>query len=589
MRNKTAITKRFSPWAWLILIVLMSIFIMINYAGSEGLNPTDEGVVLAQSWRIFQGEVPHVDFISIRPVASGYLHTIHFFLPFPIIITARYFVLFQFFIIAFCWTQFFRLNTRFKHDLPIIYQISILLIGWIFGIYNYIFFSWTTIDALFWSSIGFYNIQRSFNNQRGTAKIALGLFAFTMAALSRQTFALVAMFGYIWAIFLIIKNKRWKNGIIGIIIGLIPAIIYAAILIKHRAINDFLAQILSGKGFFDTAFISYVGKYIKSEIVVINTIILILSSLGLIIKKSNHKFRAILASLPVLRVLFILETFLILYLLFRAGQHFISQKMETFKIPFLAFWILFDMFLLNITIQENTKKYWFPVFATLFTTWVSGISYGCKTPVFALGISTIAIIWFYLKKYQDVILLRQNWLKFALPTLGILFVVISVKSGTEVNYRDLGKSQHTRFLNEINPDFGKISTNKNNFQYFKEADQLINVYKKTNTYFVIVPDNAILYPIYRLSNKLPIDWVQSWEMPIQTPEEPLNMNDPVNQAIQQGINKGMIFIVQKIDARFMADGFEAINTKKYQYLQLIENQCKVINETSCFKVYQEGL
>lgn len=39
-----------------------------------GFNPTDDGFVLAMSRRLLEGEVPHRDFISIRPVASAVFH-----------------------------------------------------------------------------------------------------------------------------------------------------------------------------------------------------------------------------------------------------------------------------------------------------------------------------------------------------------------------------------------------------------------------------------------------------------------------------------------------------------------------------------
>src|SRR5919199_912105 len=41
-----------------------------------GFNPTDEGFILAYSRRLLDGQVPHRDFIAIRPTGSSYLHII---------------------------------------------------------------------------------------------------------------------------------------------------------------------------------------------------------------------------------------------------------------------------------------------------------------------------------------------------------------------------------------------------------------------------------------------------------------------------------------------------------------------------------
>jgi len=72
---------KYSLTSIIIAVLLAILFSQLNYVENEGFNPTDEGVVLAQSWRIINGETPHQDFISIRPAASGYLHAINYYYP----------------------------------------------------------------------------------------------------------------------------------------------------------------------------------------------------------------------------------------------------------------------------------------------------------------------------------------------------------------------------------------------------------------------------------------------------------------------------------------------------------------------------
>src|SRR5205807_9797349 len=52
--------------------------------GRFGFNPTDQGFILAGSWRFLHGELPHVDLISPRPLGSPILHIIDFALPGPL-------------------------------------------------------------------------------------------------------------------------------------------------------------------------------------------------------------------------------------------------------------------------------------------------------------------------------------------------------------------------------------------------------------------------------------------------------------------------------------------------------------------------
>ena len=55
------------------LCILVPIIFHLIFS-KYGFNPTDDGHVLANSKRILFGEVPHKDFISVRPAGSAYLH-----------------------------------------------------------------------------------------------------------------------------------------------------------------------------------------------------------------------------------------------------------------------------------------------------------------------------------------------------------------------------------------------------------------------------------------------------------------------------------------------------------------------------------
>jgi hypothetical protein len=74
-----AVARRIWPVAWVALIVAA--------VGRLGFNPTDEGFVLAGSYRILHGQVPHLDFISPRPAGSLVIHVLDFALfPLPLLL-----------------------------------------------------------------------------------------------------------------------------------------------------------------------------------------------------------------------------------------------------------------------------------------------------------------------------------------------------------------------------------------------------------------------------------------------------------------------------------------------------------------------
>ncbi len=128
------------------------LFLLINYVENEGFNPSDDGVVIAQSYRLFNGEIPHKDFISIRPVFSGILHGVHLISPLPLQLSARWFVLLEYFIYSFLWIIL--LFNVFKFDLGKSYRkyfafIFLAFFSFLLNVNNYNLYPWTTIDAIF--------------------------------------------------------------------------------------------------------------------------------------------------------------------------------------------------------------------------------------------------------------------------------------------------------------------------------------------------------------------------------------------------------------------------------------------------------
>src|SRR6185312_11855792 len=57
--------------------------------GPWGANTMDGGLILAQSYRILHGQVPHLDFLTPRPAGSAYLHLVDFLLPLPLVLASR--------------------------------------------------------------------------------------------------------------------------------------------------------------------------------------------------------------------------------------------------------------------------------------------------------------------------------------------------------------------------------------------------------------------------------------------------------------------------------------------------------------------
>ena len=67
-------------WSWRLLAMLAMALAAHVWFSPLGFNPTDDGFILAQSRRILSGELPHRDFITVRPVGSAVLHVVDLWL-----------------------------------------------------------------------------------------------------------------------------------------------------------------------------------------------------------------------------------------------------------------------------------------------------------------------------------------------------------------------------------------------------------------------------------------------------------------------------------------------------------------------------
>lgn len=106
-------------WTGIIFLILVPTISQILFS-KLGFNPTDDGFILAGAKRVLNGQIPHLDFVSIRPAGSYYLHgPIVFFGGDYVIWISRYFAWFQFACISWAWIVITNHIFKFKSPLKI--------------------------------------------------------------------------------------------------------------------------------------------------------------------------------------------------------------------------------------------------------------------------------------------------------------------------------------------------------------------------------------------------------------------------------------------------------------------------------------
>jgi len=509
------------------------------------------------------GEIAHKDFISIRPVGSGFLHSINFLFPGHLIVNARWFVLLQFFIIALviaglCYRT---LSEKIKSRKTIV-LVALLTSGFFLTVLNYNLYSWTTIDALFWSVLSIPFIIQ----QKKPVFNAIGLIFLCFSALSRQTFALICILGFLYTFYQ--YRKTFIKAIPIILIGALPLIAYFIYLLTNSALSDFFNQMTGRTEFLQTAIIQFLKRFVLNLTTPLNLVCLFVSIL-LFIKRSSG-----------LKELFVNKgfhaVFAIVYMLFSfilTIKYFLSAEQDIFGLPFELFFMLIFVGLFHWLILPESRTLRKTVVFVLLISWVSAISLGDNTPVFATGILFVSLFTICL----DIILSLTSkfrtistnpWLLLA---ISIIIAISGMYSQQKFNYRDNPSKKLTSGLSYSSEEFGNIMTNPALIAYYSDIKDIFDTLPNAANNTIVFPHNAIFYPVMETENPMSLDWLIA--------NEYIGQEDRIKSDLENlKQRKTTYFLVDKIDLRTI---HETIKPRLYNDDIIFEYILENCNEIPC--------
>jgi hypothetical protein len=116
------------------------------FQGLHGFNPTDDGFVLGQAWRVLHGEVPHQDFTSPRPVGSALMHIPEVLLPVGMLAIGRLIVVLQFLAVA---AASIGVLTSGLTRVSSFQRFSLMAIAFLLNVGVWPLMQWHSLDGLF--------------------------------------------------------------------------------------------------------------------------------------------------------------------------------------------------------------------------------------------------------------------------------------------------------------------------------------------------------------------------------------------------------------------------------------------------------
>lgn len=518
----------------IVFITIAVVSALSFYISKLGFNPTDDGVILSLSRRLFMWQAPHKDFISIRPTGSGLIHLPELLLGGKFIfLTSRLFVCFQFACISLFSILLIEKASSFSAS--VFAKCLIFLIAFYLCIHSFPIIAWTTIDGIFCIITGTY--LSTFDNKY-IKQFGYGIAGF--AVLCKQNFIFLPFL-------LIILNRDYKN--IGVwLFTILPMLVYVEMVYFSGSIKNAIEQFTIRTELFQVGVKSYLlNPYLwlgfgVSQIVFWAT-------------KSNKFIAA--------KHLFLL----LLPVLLLAALCIRNSYKATF---FLEFGVLISLIIIKIIQRSNEK--WFLIFVMILA-WSSSISLGWNSPGLASGIIWIALLSEvdFSKKWLNYILI------FSFAGSSVLFIYLR----THFIYRDK-KAVELQYKLDSIYGFSGIVTNKNTSSAMKELNGICSKLNKNN--YAIIADYAGFWASHFNANPAKIDWSIHDEMP----SEKLNAQYWNSLASNKKVK---FIIVQKYYSEYLADSLVEIkmNDKQYNLIDSVQSHYIKKWEGKYFSVFTKPM
>ena len=480
-----------SRWLWFFVAAWAAAITAITFELVErlGFDPTDDGFVLAQAYRILHGQVPHRDFISPRPVGSPLLHTFDHLLPLPSLEATRLIGLVEIvaYTLLFASFVFTRPVRKWRG-----WEFALITIAVLVNRHVYPVMGWPTIDGLLLVAGGII-VLRAAVRRESDGLIYVGLLLLGLSAVMKQSFYMAPALGFLWFVYRSSRKERkhlLRTGGAALICAAGPLAAYAGVIAALGGWHQMIRQLtdlplLDIRGWF------FVVRGPGSAVV----FVFLLMALGLMLLIEHPSVQGV----GVWSDLFVRGAASAMILLVPITQHFAGPLTGTW--PTQLFWAL--LFILMIDRVTTGRTDWIGV-TMVFVALMTMLSWGYPTAGLVGG---SIIVWLLIRIWKPVRMTPMH-LKLLSPIAVLLVAAVSVSavhSMRTYTYYDRPAPQLTVSLASVSPDLRGIKTNPTTGLYMQDMVSCIRRYPASHV--AVLPDNPFIYPALHLRDPFPLDWM----------------------------------------------------------------------------------
>ena len=471
-----------------------------------GFNPSDDGLILAQSQRILAGEIPHRDFLTPRPAGSPLLHSLELLLPTPQIVTSRIIVFIQLLVISVTLCYLICRRSPLWNNTA----IRMLLIVGVMTLNTHQFplMPWHTIDGIMFGLLGIFLIEQSKESTSSYLLPVAALFiGFTPVI--KQSFAPSLVVGAV--LILLCTNQILFNRILSIVMLTIPMALYLVWLQINDGVSAMASQLFSSR------MPSTLSLW--SEV---NPTILIICVTSCVFGIAKLKIAKITITFRTLNVLLSTAVSFSAVCVVSTGQ----LQLTNWSTP-LLFLSTAAVFLGTGSLRDLLGV---PT-AVVALGFMTSLSWGYPNSNLISGGLLLIAVWpmTFLARTLPKNLLAWFGGRY-LTTLGawaisLLLVFILLESRLGTVYRDVPYYKQTSSLSALSPDLSGIKSNPRIYQVLNDVKDCLEKYPAK--YLAVLPDASIFPLIFERDNPLKVDWWNPSEL-VVIPSPFFNENPRAN-------------------------------------------------------------
>jgi hypothetical protein len=531
----------------LALVSFLSLVPLVSHLSFSwmGFTPTDEGFTLALSRRILDGQIPHRDFIIIRPFLSPLIHV-------PFVLfggdytfwLSRLFVWFQLSLISWLWVSI--INRSLNFPFSTVEKVFVALIAFAATAHTKHLTAWFTIDGLFFATIGLV----LGTNPRQIFKLA-GYFLLGMAVLCKQSFLFMAPL----ALFILNDWRQIKYWIAAVL----PGLFYLIFLMFVNSVPEAILQLSSPAELASIVIRRYSNKW--------NLLSVLIGYLAARFTLGRQALDPRTGSKAAL---------LIFYAIPVVGAALSLWRGAWIDASFLAFGLLLGLTSYLLTTGSELTRETQVMCLVLLTAWSVSLSGGYTSPALASGPILAALIGFVFSRFKIAF---GRSLSYSLGIASFAILVSFAVGRSNYIYRERPAAELNSSLDGVLRGGKMIYTNPNTHAFMSDLQRAVEFVESHKKEYAILPDVTAYYVTARQENHLPAVWPIAGE---------LSNRKLMNRYIEamEAQRETTIFILQKVEATRLANGFVPLpDSDYYEVVRYARAHFRKIHETNYFELY----